>query len=112
MSMPETLDAAGWACFSIPDRSGDLLLLARGQAGGRRRGLVAVRARRHSDQLCEARAEGAERGAADLEADLGDAEVAAAQQRHRPLDAPRHQVGVRRLAVRTLELPAQVARRQ
>ena len=68
---------------------------------GRRRagGLAPVGARRHPDQLGEAGAEGAQRRAADREADLGDAQVAAAQQRHRPLDAARHQVAVRRLAV-------------
>ncbi len=68
----------------------------------------AVGARRHPDQFGEAGAEGAERGAADLEADLGDAEVAAAQQRHRPLDPAGHQVRVGRLAVGEAELPAEV----
>ena len=67
-----------------------------------------VGAGRHADQLGEAGAEGAQRRAADREADLGDAEVAAAQQRHRALDAPRHQVAVRRLAVGELELAAEV----
>jgi len=41
--------------------------------------------------------------------DLGDAQVTATQQRHRALDAPRHQVGVRRLAVGDLELAAEVS---
>src|SRR3712207_8351705 len=50
-------------------------------------------------ELGEPRAEGAERRAADREADLRDGEIAAAQQRHRPLDPARHEVGVRRLAV-------------
>ena len=67
-----------------------------------------IDAGRHADQLGEAGAEGAQRRAADLEADVGDAEVASAQQRHRSLDAPRHQVGVRRLAVGEPELPAEV----
>src|SRR5690242_3081785 len=79
--------------FSIPDRSGHLL----GHAGRHPRGAVRrvapVDAGRHADQFGEARAEGAQRRAADLEADLGDAEIAAAQQRHGTLDAPGHQVG-------------------
>ena len=49
--------------------------------------------------------------AADLETDLGDAEISAAQQRHRPLDPPRHQVSIRRLSVGQAELPAQMPRR-
>src|SRR5689334_23787877 len=65
----------------------------------------------YAHELGEARAEGAQRRAADLEADLGDAEIAAAQQRHRALDAPGHQVGVRRLAVGELELAAEVTSR-
>ena len=93
-------------CFSIPDRSRYLL----GHAGGEPRGatlsLASVGAGRHPDQLDESGAESAERGAADLEADLGDTEVANAQQRHRPLDATCHQVAVRRLPVGEPELPA------
>src|SRR5689334_24786412 len=46
----------------------------------------------YANELGEARAEGAQRRAAYLEADLGDAELAAAQQRHRALDAARHEV--------------------
>ena len=72
------------------------------------RRLAPVDAGRHADQLGEAGAEGAQRRAADREADLGDAEVAAPQQRHRALDAPRHQVAVRRLAVGQPELAAEV----
>src|SRR5205807_8892525 len=60
------------------------------------------------DQVGEARAERAQRRAADRETDLGDAEVATTQQRHRALDAPRHQVAVRRLAVGEPELAAEV----
>jgi hypothetical protein len=44
--------------------------------------------------------------AADREADLSDAEVATTHQRHRALDAPRHQRGLRRLAVGEAELAA------
>src|SRR3990170_2927448 len=72
------------------------------------RGPVPIDAGRHTDQLGEATAEGAQRRAADGEADLGDAEVATTQQRHRALDAPRHQVAVRRLAVGEPELAAEV----
>ena len=72
------------------------------------RRLAPVGAGRHADQLGEAGAERAQRRAADREADLGDAEVAAPQQRHRALDAPRHQVAVRRLAVGEPELAAEV----
>jgi sarcosine oxidase gamma subunit len=50
-------------------------------------------------RLGEATAEGAQRRAADRETDLGEAEVATTQQRHRALDTPRHQAAVRRLAV-------------
>ena len=99
---------AGAARFSIPDRSGHLLGHARRHPRRRARGLAPVGAGRHADQLGEARAERAQRRAADREADLGDAEVAAPQQRHRPLDAPRHQVAVRRLAVGEPELAAEV----
>src|SRR5206468_5127305 len=59
-------------------------------------------------QLGESGAERAQRRAADLEADLGDAEVATTEQRHRALDAPRHQVGVRGLAVGEPEPAAEV----
>src|SRR5439155_25172190 len=59
-------------------------------------------------ELGEASAEGAQRRAADGETDLGDAEIATTQQRHRALDAPRHQVAVRRLAVGEPELAAEV----
>jgi hypothetical protein len=41
---------------------------------------------RHTDQLGEASAEGAQRRAADRETDLGDAEVTTTRQRHRALD--------------------------
>src|ERR1700761_7583127 len=111
MSMATTLATAGALRFSISDRprhpSGD----AGGHAAGGARLLAAVPARRHPDQFGEAGAEGAERGAADLEADLGDAEVAAPQQRHRPLDPARHQVAVGGLAEGLAELAAEVAGR-
>src|ERR1700710_1632703 len=111
MSMTLTLDAARGPRFSIPDRSADLLLNTRRQARGPAGRLAPVGTGRYTDQLGEACAEGAQRRAADREADLGDAEVAATQQRHRALDASRHQVAVRRLAVGELELAAEVSRR-
>src|SRR4051794_26293155 len=97
--------------FSIPDRSGHLLRDARRHAGHRARLVAPVGARRHADELREARAEGAERRAADRETDLGAAEVAATQQPHRALDPPCHEVAVRRLAEGELELAAEVPRR-
>src|SRR5690606_16522489 len=68
-----------------------------------------IRAGRLADELGEAGAERSERGAADLKADLGDGEVASPQQGHRALDAPGHQVAVRRLAVGGAEAPREVA---
>src|SRR3977135_2798119 len=73
--------------------------------------MAPVGAGRHTDQFGEATAEGAQRRAADRETDLGDAEVATTQQRHRALDAPRHQVAVRRLAVGEPGLAAEGPRR-
>src|SRR5919112_1971669 len=108
MSMAVTLVAPADRRFSIPDRSRHLLDDARRDPGHLARGLALVDAGRHADELGEAAAERAERGAADLEANLGDAQVAAAQERHRALDAPRHHVAVRRLTVREPELAAEV----
>jgi hypothetical protein len=108
MSMAVTVARPGDRRFSIPDRSGHLLGHARRHPAVACARIAPVGAGRHTDQLGEAGAEGAERRAADREADLGDAEVAAAQQRHRALDAPRHQVAVRRLAVGEAELAAEV----
>lgn len=71
--------------------------------------LIPVHAGRHADQLGEPGAEGTQRRASDGETNLGHAEIATSQQRHRALDAARHQVGVRRLAVGDLELTAEVA---
>src|SRR6266540_5142190 len=95
MSMAVTLGATRCRCFSIPDRSGHLFRDARRHPRRRARRLAPVGAWRHTDQFGEASAEGAQRRAADLETDLGDAEVAATQQRHRTLDAPRHLLAVR-----------------
>ena len=96
------------ACFSIPDRSGHLFRDAGRYPRHRSGHPVPVDAGWHADQFGEASAEGAQRRAADRETDLGDAEVATTQQRHRALDAPRHQVAVRRLAVGDPELAAEV----
>jgi hypothetical protein len=94
--------------FSIPDRSGHLFRHTRWHPRRRPRRLAPVGAGRHTDQLGEAAAEGAQRRAADREADLGDTEVATTQQRHRALDASRHQIAIRRLAVGAPELAAEV----
>jgi hypothetical protein len=94
--------------FSIPDRSGHLFRHARRYPRCRARRLAPVGAGRYTDQLGEASAEGAQRRAAHRETDLGDAQVATTQQRHRALDAPRHQVAVRRLAVGEPEPAAEV----
>src|SRR5918994_1034920 len=104
MSMDTTLVAARDRRFSIPDRSGHLFGHARRHPRRRARSEAPVGAGRHTDQFGEATAEGAKRRAADLETDLSDAEVATTQQRHRALDAPRHEVAVRRLAVGEPEL--------
>src|SRR5215210_2933014 len=92
MSMAVILLAAPCPPFSIPDRSAHLFGHAGWHPLSRARRLLPIDAGRHADQLGEASAEGAQRRAADREADLGDAEVATTQQRHRALDAPRHQV--------------------
>src|SRR5690606_5152379 len=82
--------------FSIPDRPRHLFRHARRDARGGAGRLAPVDAGRHADELGEARAEGAQRRAADLEADLRDAELADAQQRHRAFDAARPPVAVQR----------------
>src|SRR5215212_1958950 len=108
VSMAIILRAAWARPFSIPDRSGHLFRHAGRHPRRRAHRLAPIDAGRHTDQLGEASAEGAQRRAADLEADFGDAEVAMAQQRHRALYAPRHQVGVGRLAVGAPELATEV----
>src|SRR5688500_4490815 len=98
MSMGGILGATSRGRFSIPDRSRHLFRDARRDPRGPPRRLLAIDARRHPDELEKARAERAERRAADFETDLGDAEITAAQERHGALDASRHQIRVRRLA--------------
>src|SRR2546425_6792064 len=108
MSTAVMLAAARDLRFSIPDGSGHLFRHARRHPRRRARRGAPVGAGRHTDQFGKASAEGAQRRAADCETDVGDAKVAAPQQRHRPLDAPRHHVAVRRLAVGDPELAAEV----
>src|SRR5579872_4130922 len=99
-SMPATLGPRGRACFSIPDRSGANLDDARRNAGTLVMAPGAVCAGAFTDHLGETRAEGSERRASDLEANIGDAEVAAPEQVLGPLDAACHEVRVRRLPER------------
>src|SRR5438309_3507514 len=107
-SMTVRLGGVGDRRFSIPDRSGHLFFHAWRYSGGPAYRLFPITAGRHADKLGEPSAEGPERGAADRVTDLGDAEIAAAQERHRALDAPRHQIRVRRLPVGAPELAAEV----
>jgi len=80
ISMAVMLGPALYRRFSIPDRSGHLFRHAWRDPGHLAHRLAPVDARRHPDQLGEAGAEGAQRRAAHLEADLGDGEVTAPQQ--------------------------------
>jgi hypothetical protein len=108
ISMTITLAAVSDLRFSIPDRPGHLLCDAWRHPRGLVSALGSVGAGRHADQFGEASAEGAQRGTPHRKTDIGDAEVAAAQQRHRALDSPRHQVAVRRFAVGEPELTAEM----
>src|SRR3954465_13260264 len=77
-----------------------------GEAGRRRwRGAhpLAERRGRLADDLLERAAERAQAGEPDLEADVGDAQVALAQRSHGAFDAAALQVAVRRLAERRAE---------
>jgi len=111
MSMEVTLHACVDRRFSIPDRSSHLPHDARRHPRRRAGRQAPVAARGHADQLGEAGSEGTQRGASDLEADLSNAEVATTQQRHCSLDAARHKVAVRRLAVSESELAAEMSGR-
>src|SRR5213595_3156 len=108
MFLTARLVRPGHPRFLISDRYRDLLRHARRYPGHRPGFLTRVRAGRNTDEFGEAGAEGAQRRAADRETDIGDAEAATAQQRHRALDASSHQVAVRRLAVRRPELAAEM----
>ncbi|ONI75177.1 thiol reductant ABC exporter subunit CydC [Actinosynnema sp. ALI-1.44] len=79
---------------AVADRPGDLFGHAGRHPSGRER-LTPVDTGRDADEFGEAGAERAQRRAADRETDLGDAQVAAAQQRHGPLDPSGHQIPVR-----------------
>src|SRR6059058_3448688 len=111
MFMAARLVRPGHPRFLISDRSRDLLRHARRYPGHRPGFLTRVRAWRNTDEFGEAGAEGAQGRTADRETDLGEAEAATTQQRHRALDAPSHQVAVRRFAVRDPELAAEMAGR-
>src|SRR6188472_767564 len=63
---------------------------------------------RDAEGASEAGGERADALQADREADVGDRAIGVAQQRRRPLEAARQQVGVRRLAKGALELAAEV----
>src|ERR1044072_2804484 len=109
MSMPGTLRPRSRLGFSVPDRSRVDLLDARGDA---RVVVVVTRpvgARALADELGEPRGEGAEGGTADLEADLGDAEVAASEESLGALDPSGHEVAVGRLAEGGPEAAGEVA---
>ena len=75
-----------------------------------RRGLLArpERARALAGDVAEGAPERAEALPARLEGDLGDGQVGVAEQRRRPLDAPREQVAVRRDAEGLLERSREV----
>src|SRR4029077_11744670 len=95
ISMSPTLRRPAGLRFFDPARSGPVFGDARGDHRG---GVVApgpVGAWRLPDDLGEPGAERSERGTADLHAHVGHGKVAAAQQRHGPLDPPGHQVAVR-----------------
>src|SRR5262245_51134057 len=98
ISMRVKLGAGPGFGFSVPDRTGEHL----GDAGRHGGALVMaagpVGARALADELGESGAERTQRRTPDREADLGDREIAAPQQRLRPLDPAGHQVAVRRLA--------------
>src|SRR3984957_7182587 len=104
-SMSETLPSGCGYGFSDPAGSGQFLGDAARDGGQRAVIAIAVRGRGLARELGEAGAERPERRAADGQADLGDRLVAPAQQRLGPLDAPRHEVRVRGLAVGGAELP-------
>src|ERR1017187_4006729 len=73
-----------------------------GEAGRDRNDLCAppVFRRRFTDDLVECLAEGAHAREADVQADVGDAPIRAAQQVERPFDSPALQVAVRGLPER------------
>src|SRR5690606_2946575 len=88
---------AGFSFFD-PDRS--RVLGNHATRDTRQQAVVAglVGTGRLTDDFGETGTERTKRGPADLEAHVGDAEVAAPQQRHRTLEPACHQVAVRRLA--------------
>src|SRR4051794_24365796 len=95
-NMPATLGPHRSPRFSETARSRPRHLEADRDGVAPRAG--AVGRRRTADDGGEGAAEGPEAGEADLEADLGDAQRAVAQQRHGALDPAPLQVAMRRLA--------------
>src|SRR5260221_4682811 len=81
------------------------------QVRGRREG-GSVGRRRLTIGAAEARRKRADALQSDGEADLGDRVVGGSQQRRRPLEPPRQQVGVWRLAEGAAELAAEVCARE
>src|SRR5206468_6901391 len=78
-----------------------------GEVAGRGEG-GAVGGRRSAEHPGEARRERAEALEADREADVGDRAVGRAQEGGGPLEAASEEVGVRRVAERPAELPAEM----
>jgi len=66
------------------------------------------RARTVAGDVAEGAPKGAQARPTGIEGDVGDGQLGFAQQRHRPLDAPREQVAVRRDAEGLLERPREV----
>src|SRR4051812_19778892 len=88
-------ESARWPVPGHDDAAGHA-----GPHGGPGRGLLAlaVLAGRDADDLVEGPAERAQRGEADVEADLGHRGVRAPQLPHRALDPAALEVAVRRLS--------------
>src|SRR2546423_9232882 len=102
LSMAATLIATSRPRFSKTARSRPHHRDAIGRRRDRPRPAAVLRGRL-ADDVAERAAEGPEAGEADVEADLGHAAVALAQQEHRALHAPALQVPVWRLAERRAE---------
>ena len=71
----------------------------------------AIARRRLAHDLSEGTAEGAEAREGDVEADVGDAPIALAEQEHGALDPSADKVAVRSLAEDRTETPAEMGRR-
>src|SRR4029077_16361818 len=106
--MAPTLAALSAAVFSETARSRPRHREAGGNRARRRRAAPAIGERRLADDLAERAAERAEAGEADVEADVGDAAVALAQEEHRAFDPAALEVAMRGLAERRAEGPDEV----